>query len=188
MIIFTDNKIKAEIQSIARNCDPQIIVSISNFDNVLVVSVPESTNKPHRCREGFYLRIGPISQKLNVDEIRELFNRHGKLFFEEIVNSKFVIKDFSKIKFNEFLKKAKISKNLKEDDLLYNLGITVSKGKFKNADILLFGKSHHDFYLRALLLVFYTKALIKHLSLTERISNLIFSAITMKQLDFYTET
>ena len=143
--IVINNKIKAEIQSIARNCDPQIIVSISNFDNVLVVSVPESTNKPHRCREGFYLRIGPISQKLNVDEIRELFNRHGKLFFEEIVNSKFVIKDFSKIKFNEFLKKAKISKNLKEDDLLYNLGITVSKGKFKNAGILLFGKEPSRF-------------------------------------------
>src|SRR3989344_7310880 len=72
--IMVSNRVKGEIQSIARNCDPPINVKISEYGEVLIVDVPKSNNKPHRCRGGFYLRIGSTSQKLNVDEIRELFN------------------------------------------------------------------------------------------------------------------
>ena len=139
-IIVISNSLKAEIQSIARNCDPSINVGISQYEDVLIVNVPESANKPHRCREGFYLRTGAVSQKLNVDEIRELFNRQGKLFFEEITNPHFKARDFSKERFDDFLKKAKISKTLAHEELLYNLVITNPKVEFKNAGILLFGK------------------------------------------------
>ena len=67
--ITINNKLKAELQSIARNCDPEISVDISEF--------------------------------VNVEEIRELFNKQGKLFFEEVINKEFTIKDFDKNKFYE---------------------------------------------------------------------------------------
>jgi len=118
-----------------------IPIEVSEFKNALIVTVPESESKPHRCSNGFYLRIGSTSQKLEVEEIRELFNRQGKLMFEEIVNTDFSMKDFGAKKFNEFLKKANISKTIPKKDLLYNLGLTNKKAKFKNAAILFFGKN-----------------------------------------------
>src|SRR3989338_10281728 len=143
--IAINNKLKAELQSIARNCDPEISVDISEFENSLVARVSESDKKPHRCSSGFYLRIGSISQKLNVGEIRELFDRQGKLFFEEGINKEFAIKDFDKAKFYDYLKNARISKTLGENKLLENLGLTNSFGKFKNAGILMFGKNPSKF-------------------------------------------
>ena len=62
------NKHKAEIQAVARNCDPAISIEVIDKENVLLVIVPESTNKPHRCSTGFYLRNGATSQKLSVNE------------------------------------------------------------------------------------------------------------------------
>ena len=139
------NRLKADTLSIARNCDASIPIEVSEFGNALIVTVPESDRKPHRCSHGFYLRIGSTSQKLEVEEIRELFNRQGKLFFEEMVNTDFSMKDFGTKKFNEFLKKAKISRILPKKDLLYNIGLTNQKGQFKNAAILLFGKNPSRF-------------------------------------------
>ena len=52
------NHAKSEIHSIARNCDPPIAIDISSFEKVVVIDVPESENKPHKCKEGFYLRQG----------------------------------------------------------------------------------------------------------------------------------
>ncbi|MDP2974012.1 MAG: ATP-binding protein [Candidatus Diapherotrites archaeon] len=143
--IEINNRLKAEVQSIARNCDTSIPIEVSEFGNVLIVTVPESEGKPHRCSQGFYLRIGSTSQKLEVEEIRELFNRQGKLMYEEMVNTDFSTKDFGTKKFNEFLKKAGISKTIPKKDLLYNLGLTSQKGKFKNAAILFFGKNPSRF-------------------------------------------
>ncbi len=139
------NRLKADALSIARNCDAPIPIEVSEFGNVLIATVPESERKPHRCSQGFYLRIGSTSQKLEVEEIRELFNRQGKLFFEEMVNTDFSMKDFGARKFNDFLKKAKVSRAIPKKDLLYNLGLTNQKGQFKNAAILLFGKNPSRF-------------------------------------------
>ena len=143
--IEINNRLKADLQSITRNCDPPIHIELSEIDNVLVVSVPESSKKPHRCSQGFYLRTGSISQKLTVDEIRELFNKQGKLLYEEIINRDFFLKDFDAEKFYGFLKKANVSKTLPQQDLLYNMGLANSKGEFNNAAILLFGKNPSKF-------------------------------------------
>ncbi len=139
------NKHKAEIQAVARNCDPAIRIELSEQDNVTSIIVPESTTKPHKCSAGFYLRNGATSQKLTVGEIRELFNRQGQLFYEEMIRKEFTIQDFDHAKFDEFLKKANISKTLPEQELLTNLGLTTENGYFKNAAILLFGKNIERF-------------------------------------------
>ncbi|MFH0906269.1 MAG: ATP-binding protein [archaeon] len=143
--IYINNRIKGEILNIARNCDPEIKIEILSSNNILIVNVFESHNKPHRCSSGVYLRVGAISQKLNIDELRELFNKHGKLFYEEMINSKFTIRDFDKKKFHDFLKLAKISRSFKDIDILKNLGLIDTNNYFKNSAILLFGKSPSKF-------------------------------------------
>lgn len=139
------NKLKAEIQAVARNCDPAILIEISEQENVSIIVIQESTTKPHKCSTGFYLRNGATSQKLTVDEIRKLFNKEGQLLYEEMINKNFTLHDFDHAKFDEFLKKANISKTLPETDLLQNLGLTTENGFFKNAAILLFGKNMERF-------------------------------------------
>ena len=50
------NKLKSQIQNIAKNCDPSINIIIEEFKNILIIKVKESKNKPHKCSTGFYLR------------------------------------------------------------------------------------------------------------------------------------
>src|SRR3989338_2447241 len=43
------NKLKSEIQDLARGCDPSINIKIETIDNVLIVNIDEGLNKPYRC-------------------------------------------------------------------------------------------------------------------------------------------
>ncbi len=52
--IEIDNRLKSQIQDISRNCDPPIPVELTTLEKVLVISVPESSNKPHACSDGFF--------------------------------------------------------------------------------------------------------------------------------------
>lgn len=47
------NELKANINCLARNCDPEISIdSIKQIDKVIVVEVGESNQKPHSCATG----------------------------------------------------------------------------------------------------------------------------------------
>ena len=67
--IEVDNRLKSQIEDMARNCDPPIPIKLDAAGSVLVISVPESPNKPHACSAGFFMRIGANAQKLNRDEV-----------------------------------------------------------------------------------------------------------------------
>ncbi len=64
------NKIKSQIQDIARNCDPPINIKLFTYKNkILIIEVHEGDKKPYSCSQGFFVRNGPNSQKLSRDEI-----------------------------------------------------------------------------------------------------------------------
>ena len=63
------NKMKSQIQDIAYNCDPSIIISLTGIDNILAVEIKEGNNKPYSCSAGFFMRMGANSQKMNRNEI-----------------------------------------------------------------------------------------------------------------------
>src|SRR3989344_6876232 len=73
------NKLKSQIQDIANNCDPKIKVKLESFENILIIHVEEGKDKPYKCKEGFYLRQGPNSQKMKRDEIVDLIKEVGKV-------------------------------------------------------------------------------------------------------------
>ena len=133
------NGLKSQIQSLANHCDPQIKTKLEVFRNILIINVLESKDKPYKCSSGFYLRQGASSQKMTRDEIREFFNKEGKILFDRMINKNFSFKNgFDEDKFNVFLEKAEISKVISEKEILKNLGVLNDKGEFRNAGVLFF--------------------------------------------------
>ena len=93
------NKLKSGIQDIANNCDPKIKIRFEEFENILIIHVKEGQDKPYKCKEGFFIRTGPNSQKLKRDEIIDLIHDSGKIRFDAQLNRKFDRKkDFDKNK------------------------------------------------------------------------------------------
>lgn len=145
------NKLKSQIQDLARNCDPAIKIDLEEFDNILIINVVEGKNKPYSCSSGFYLRQGSNSQKMTRDEIKEFFNKEGEILFDEMINKDFsFMKGFDENKFNVFLEKAKISKVIPTKSILKNLGVLNDKKEFRNAGVLFFCRRIEQFIPQAI--------------------------------------
>ena len=136
------NKLKAEIVDLARKCEPSISVeNISQVDNVIVVEIKESHEKPHGCSRGFFRRLDAITQKMTQKEIKLIFKENEvKTPFEELIHPDASFTDISEEKIKAFFKAAKISiANFKSKNILESLKL--SKGSsIKNAGVLFFDK------------------------------------------------
>ncbi len=139
------NRLKSQITDTARNCDPPVKVLLKeHHGGVLEVVVPEGGDKPYKCKDGFFLRIGPNSQKMSRDEIVQLIQYSGKVRFDEIINEEFKYpEDFSKDAWDRFVALTGYPKTALPEDMLVNLGVASFQEKrvlFSNAAILFFGK------------------------------------------------
>ncbi|MFH1425685.1 MAG: RNA-binding domain-containing protein, partial [archaeon] len=151
-----NNKLRSEIQTIARNCDPSIEIKLEQFENILIIEVEEGKDKPYKCKEGFYMRIGANSQKMTRDEIMDFSMSEGKIKFDSQINTKFDFnKDFDKDKLNDYLKKANLSKSLPKEKILKEL--EVLNKSFNNAGVLFFSKEPQKFFHQSV----YTAALFR---------------------------
>ncbi|MDZ7742725.1 MAG: hypothetical protein U5Q03_13495 [Bacteroidota bacterium] len=77
------NKLKSQIQDIAHNCDPSILIDLTEMDSLLAIEIPEGKNKPYSCSTGFYMRMGANFQKMKRNEILSLAIKSGKVRFDE---------------------------------------------------------------------------------------------------------
>jgi ATP-dependent DNA helicase RecG len=145
------NDLKSKIIDIANNCDPRLRIEMDVIQNILVIEVYESKNKPHACSSGFYLRIGANSQKLTRDEIFKFAVSEGLKSFDEELNYDFNYPlDFDHVKFNNYLTDAKIEKIIDDETILINLGVAKRDSKgliFNNAGVLFFAKEPSKFFL-----------------------------------------
>jgi ATP-dependent DNA helicase RecG len=82
--VQVSNELKARVQSMARDCDPAIVVELEIFNNIVIIQVPEGKNKPYRCTNGFYIRSGASCSKLSTQEIVEFIQSEGKVRFEDL--------------------------------------------------------------------------------------------------------
>ncbi|HKK69477.1 MAG TPA: RNA-binding domain-containing protein, partial [Bacteroidales bacterium] len=140
------NKLKSQLQDVARNCDPQIAIDMFQIDNVLAVKVKEGINKPYSCASGFYMRMGANSQKMKRDEILNLAVKSGKIRFDEQICADFDWRDFDNDKFEYYLKRAHISNNMSRDEMLKNLRVLTSEG-LTNAGVLYFAKQPYKYII-----------------------------------------
>lgn len=119
------------------------------FEKVLAISVPESSNKPHACSDGFFMRIGANSQKLSRDEVFAMGLRSGRLRFDEQVCAGFdLFSDLDEGKFLAYSEVAGLSKDLSVSDALINLEMVRLENKSlvaTNAGVLLFAKNPQRF-------------------------------------------
>ena len=135
------NRLRSEVQSIARNLDPPLMVSVEEVGGVLVVDVPSSRFKPHSSAGKFYLREGATCQQMGRDEIREFFYQEGLVYFDEKENERFSWpNDLDQDAYDQMVRVCGITPSLDQEQLLKNLGLL--KNNFMTyAGSLLFGKS-----------------------------------------------
>jgi len=144
------NKLKSDVISTARNCDPSIDINLDfvkyNEKEILIVDVSEGKDKPYHCKPGFYMRIGSSSQKLKRDEILDFMIETNKKTFDSLTNREFDFeKDFDEDKFLKYLETAGITPVLGTKELLRNLGVFKEYG-LVNAGILFFAKDPQKFF------------------------------------------
>jgi len=144
--IETTNKLKSQIQDIARNCDPSIIINLVERNNILAIEVSEGKNKPYSCSTGFFMRMGANSQKMTRNEILSLAIKSGKVRFDEQICTNFNWKDFDDEKFTYYLKLSGISYNLPKEELLRNLRVLTDEG-FTNAGVLYFAREPYKYII-----------------------------------------
>ena len=150
--IDVTNRLKSNIIDIARNCDPSITIGLNIHKdiNVLEIQIAEGLDKPYRCKDGFFLRVGTTTQKLKRNEIAVLMDETKKIRFDEYENAKFQYpEDFSIERYREFLSLSNITTSTSETDGLVSLGVAEEKeGKliFNNAGVLFFAKTPHAFF------------------------------------------
>jgi ATP-dependent DNA helicase RecG len=138
------NELKSRVYDIANNCDPSIQLSLETFENILIITVPEGNNKPYQCSDGFYIRIGPNSQKLTREKILDLCIKNGKIRFDEQVCEAFNFNDFDDSKFRDYLALTKITSTLEKEIILKNLFILTKRG-MTNAGVLFFAKDPYKY-------------------------------------------
>ena len=100
------NKVLSQIQDLIRNLDPSSIKCkiVKHSEYLLEIIVEEGVDGPYRCKEGFFLRIGPNSQKLKRNEIIDLINYYGQYRFDEEINNSFnFTKDFDNERFKHYI-------------------------------------------------------------------------------------
>jgi ATP-dependent DNA helicase RecG len=138
--ITVDNSLKSKIEMMARDCDPSISVSVEVSNNVLILHVPEGTNKPYRCTNGFYIRNGACSLKLSTEEIRDFFVAEGKVHFDEMPSKLKYPDAVDKNLVSRYLQLSGISKTIDPQQLLFNLGVLdkQSAGYLNHSGLLFF--------------------------------------------------
>jgi ATP-dependent DNA helicase RecG len=137
------NELKSRVQDTINQIEPKIRVEIViHEDGILQINIPKGANRPYSCSDGFYVRIGPNSQKLGRNEIIELFQSEGLIQFDKLEHQRAdFLSDFDRFAYHNFLTKAKISNQIEPEQLLKNLGCLTDNNKFTNVGVLFFSKS-----------------------------------------------
>jgi len=150
-----ENTLEKLANRIKHHTDPKIYPSISteNIDGneIVVIDVEESLEKPVFYRNRAYKRVGKSTHKLSSSEIRKLTKNSGeKVYWDEqrCEDASLDDIDWHFVK-DEFipLYEERIEKDTegKPKDILRSLGCIID-GKVTNASILLFGKDPQQFF------------------------------------------
>ena len=116
------NRLKSEIQSVARSMDPSVAVDVESVGKVLCVNIPEQQGKPFSFGGRFYLRDGASTQQMGREEIRIFFFKEGLIQYDEKPCPDFDIdRDLTPEIWSRFVTRAKIPDNVDPGTTLRNL-------------------------------------------------------------------
>ena len=116
------NRLKSQVQSVARSADPPVAVEVESEGEVLRVTVPEQHGKPYSFRGRFFIREGATCQQLSRDEIREFFFKEGLIRLDETPCNAFDPSvEITHVRWAEFAEHAGIDPELNPMTVLENL-------------------------------------------------------------------
>jgi len=146
------NTARSRIQDSINSLEPHINVDIAFQDNIFIITVPEGNNKPYSCSHGFFIRIGPNTQKLDRDSIMDFFQSEGHFKYDEVVRDDLPVDGkFNEEAYKSYIRAAKISDILGRDATLINLkcaAMVNSELCFNNAGAMFFRKNDEDMEFR----------------------------------------
>ncbi|MDA3798453.1 MAG: putative DNA binding domain-containing protein [Kiritimatiellae bacterium] len=143
------NRVKSEVQNIARSMEPSLMIKLEVMDDILAVVVPSGPDKPYSANGKFYLRDASSCQQMSRDEIREFFFKEGLIQFDRQSCIGFSLEDdFDPEKYSLFANVALIPEELQRNDVLINLKV-VENGQMTNAGALVFSRDVSKFFLQA---------------------------------------
>ena len=127
------NRLKSQVQTIARSADPPIAVEVESAGDVLVVNVPEQHGKPYSFGGRFHIREGANCQQMSRDEIRESFYQEGLIRFDETPCPHFDLRrDLTPDTWSRFAACARIPDDMEPLTALENLHL-VREGRMTHA-------------------------------------------------------
>jgi len=130
------NKMKADINSLTRGCDPHIsIKSVSHTGKVVIIEIPEGDEKPYSCSSGYFRRLDAVTQKMSQKELRMIFRETADRTFEDLPHRNFNPGDVSLKRVRAFLKESQTSYKVSKANLTSILASisTYKEGKINNA-------------------------------------------------------
>ncbi len=131
----------SQIQDMLIRLQPKLDIIVTAKKNLIVICVPEGSEKPYSSPRGFFMRVGANSQKMTRDEIIGFFKKEGRIHFEELINEKATFeKDFDPQAFKKFLKLSGINPTIKQETLLQNLDCLTPDNNLTNLGVLFFAK------------------------------------------------
>ncbi len=141
-----DNSKRSAIQGSIGEISPMCHYNMYDVNvdgkKVWVIEVPSGKNKPYFFSGCTYLREGANSQKLtNVEEIREVFQRHERIYFDAIPLPKInLLEQLDKDNFLEFKKEAHIVSVVDDFQVLDSMMVFDDNNVAKSGGVLFFAK------------------------------------------------
>ena len=145
------NRLKSDIQNIARAADPSIRIEIELLaSSVLCIKIPPQREKPYSFGGRFYFREGANSQKMSRNEIRKFFDREGFMHFDKNICHKFSLNiDLDEKTWNLFRTRANIPADMTPETALRNLNLINESSQVTNAGAWLLAKDIRKFHISA---------------------------------------
>ncbi len=144
------NRLRSEVQSIARSAEPPIGIALESVGEVLCVVVPAQHSKPYSFGGKFFIREGASSQQMSCDEIREFFYGEGLIHFDETPCERFSFEsDLGDDVWALFCRRAKIPAEMDPVTALRNLHLIDGDGRMTHAGAWLLARDIRKFSVSA---------------------------------------
>jgi predicted HTH transcriptional regulator len=110
------DSLKEEIEMIAFNCSPPIIITYEEYKNVLIINIQEGDKKPYKCKSGFYMYSSEEESKSLISSFFEKVIHKAKFnYLYEATEKKSFAKSEKSVA--EKTRKAKVLTISKDDEI-----------------------------------------------------------------------
>lgn len=149
--ITLDNSHLSRIQNGISEIKPRLNCTLEKVTiqdkTILVITVPSGNSKPYILSGSVFMRMGPNTQKLTQpEELHDLFQQSGKIYFDEASAGKIDKKGISEKELQNFKTLAGFDAALDMEHLIENLQLQNQDGYLKNGAILFFTERPQCFF------------------------------------------